>query len=352
MEALTSFTFLSENLPLWISELNQLSAQVAERRAEFVRLSKSPTSINRKRKTGSTESLRPNDATENDNALLKTPPQVVHIDINPDNKHLFREVREAHRKRRSGSILSGASGPRKYRNRLTMIIYYDSAIQEGFETLVRNIGSARNSLKKGKQHASFKARMQTLRMEEVPSASGGKLRHPVGQIGQSNISKTRDNSLSPGSFGIEAFDKIDKDLEAAQSLCELGAHQFLRDGDCSDEVEGVKERFENSLRVSKEQVSLLSIERQREMEREEQSDQISTKYPRRGSATSTRQPYDVQVASEGSVRTDLGNMDETPMAIDSFPAVGAIEVDDESDAGSVHIDLSAFRSARRSWKKG
>ena len=349
MEALPSFTFLSENLPLWISKLDQLSAQVAERRAEFTRLSRSPPSVNRKRKTGSTESLRPNDATEDDNGLLKTPSQGVHIDFNPDNKHLFREVREARRKRQSGSILSGASGPKKYRNRLSMIIYYDSAIQEGFETLVRNIGSARNTLKKGKQHASFKARMQTLRMEEVPSASGGKLRHPVGQIGQSQISKTRGDPLSPSSFGIEAFDKIDKDLEAAQSLCELGAHQFLRDGDCSDEVEGVKERFENSLRVSKEQMSLLSIEKQREME---QSDQPSTKCSRRGSATSTRQPYDVQVASEDNVRTDQGNMGETPMAIDNFPAVGAIEVDDESDAGSVHIDLSAFRSARRSWKKG
>ena len=355
MDALASFTFLSESLPSWISKLNHLSIQVAERHAEFARLSQPPPSMARKRKTGSTESLRPKDSADNDNspsALFESPPQAMHVDIDPGNKHLFREVREARRKHRSGSILSGASGAQRYRNRMSTIIYYDSAIQEGFETLVRNIGSARNSLKKGRQHMSFKARVETLRMEEVHSASSGKLRPPVppiGKIGQQSAPKGHGTPRTPNDFGVEAFDRIDKDLEAAQSLCELGAHQFLRDGDCSDEVEGVKERFESSLRVATEQVRLLNVESNKEIELEEDSSQSPNEPQERGFGTAR---HDGQFATPGKMYTNSGDTGETPASLDSFPATGTIEVDDESDAGSVHIDLSAFRSARRSWKRG
>ena len=342
MEALASFTFLSENLPVWISRLNNLSNQVAERHVEFTRLSQIPSSTTRKRKTGSTESLRPNDVTENDHA--KTPPQAMHIDIDPDNKKFFRDVREARRKRRSGSLLSGVSGPQKYRTRMSMIIYYDSAIQEGFETLVRNIGSARNSLKKGRHHISFKARIEASRMEDYPSASRGKLRHPIGQIEKSNTQKGSGTLTSD--LGVEAFDNIDKYLEVAQSLCELGAHQFLRDGDCSDEVQGVKERFENSLRIAMEQVDLLSAG-QKELEREEQSSEPPAESQEVASVIPVDEKRGEHVGIEIKAHTG-----EPPALHESFPAVGAIEVDDESDAGSIHIDLSAFRSARRSWKKG
>lgn len=39
------------------------------------------------------------------------------------------------------------------------------------------------------------------------------------------------------------LDELDKSLELVQSMCEHAAHQFLRDGDCSDEIVNIKERL-------------------------------------------------------------------------------------------------------------
>ncbi|KAJ4421828.1 hypothetical protein N0V82_003527 [Gnomoniopsis sp. IMI 355080] len=39
------------------------------------------------------------------------------------------------------------------------------------------------------------------------------------------------------------LEELDKSLELVQSMCEHAAHQFLRDGDCSDEIVSIKERL-------------------------------------------------------------------------------------------------------------
>lgn len=41
----------------------------------------------------------------------------------------------------------------------------------------------------------------------------------------------------------DVYDELDKGLEFVQSMCEHAAHQFLRDGDCGDEVESLKRRL-------------------------------------------------------------------------------------------------------------
>lgn len=41
----------------------------------------------------------------------------------------------------------------------------------------------------------------------------------------------------------DIFDILDAGLEWCQGQCERAAHQFLRDGDCSDEIEGIKKRL-------------------------------------------------------------------------------------------------------------
>lgn len=38
----------------------------------------------------------------------------------------------------------------------------------------------------------------------------------------------------------DIFETLDKTLEQVQSLCEIAAHQFLRDGDCADEIARIK----------------------------------------------------------------------------------------------------------------
>jgi hypothetical protein len=41
----------------------------------------------------------------------------------------------------------------------------------------------------------------------------------------------------------DVYDELDKGLELVQGMCETAAHQFLRDGDCSEEVAGIQKRF-------------------------------------------------------------------------------------------------------------
>ena len=49
----------------------------------------------------------------------------------------------------------------------------------------------------------------------------------------------------------DIFDELDKALEWCQGQCEHAAHQFLRDGDCSAEIENIKRKLEE-VKVSSE----------------------------------------------------------------------------------------------------
>jgi hypothetical protein len=42
----------------------------------------------------------------------------------------------------------------------------------------------------------------------------------------------------------DIFDELDKGLEWCQGQCEHAAHQFLRDGDCSTEIDNIKRKLE------------------------------------------------------------------------------------------------------------
>jgi hypothetical protein len=85
---------------------------------------------------------------------------------------------------------------------------------------------------------------------------------PTNRYGDSNGHKLKPNLLaatrpklgggySSFSYGFglgdskqaDVFDELDKGLESVQSLCEHAAHQFLRDGDCSDEIVKIKDRL-------------------------------------------------------------------------------------------------------------
>lgn len=353
MDALQSFAYLKDNLPIWTSKLHELSRQVAERHAEFTRLSQTCSLDSfRKKRTGSTESLRPCDTPNHEKstfAIPDSPVSPVRIEINPSSKHLFREYREEklRRKRKSSSIMSGASGPQKFRSRMSVIVYYDSAIQEGFEMLVRQISGARNNLRKGKTAASFKARISSLQMEESPFGGEGSI-----QLRNPNIPrlpKCRNGPYITETNANEAFDQADKHLETAQSLCEVGAHQFLRDGNCSEEIAATKDRFQSCLRVAEQQVKILQAEEQKEREEEERRKQYLDSQETRDEQVQQmdmdklEEPQmQVQVEVDKIVaRTPGENFQSGMVGLDT------IEVDDASDTSSVHIDLTAFRSARR-----
>ncbi|KAL9588795.1 MAG: hypothetical protein Q9203_002393 [Teloschistes exilis] len=329
MDALGSFTHLVDNIPDWLLKLDSLAVQVAEQHSRFKRLSHTQfTKVRLSKKHDSTESLRP----PKDDADHHVPTHIAESspspkDIPSTSQPLPNETlvaKDIRRKRKSDSAdLSGASGPQRYRTRSMVIVYYDSAIQEAFESLVRDIACARNNLRKGKTAASFKARMALIAMGTDDDEDS----YPI--LNPKLLVKCTPRGSSPAAD--PSFDEVDGHLEAAQNLCEVAAHQFLRDGDCEEELAGTRQRFEDCLKTAKEETDKLQAEDAKEDEGARNEPPIKTgKLKYRG-------------IHPGALAADKIQAPRIP----TFASSGTIEVDDESDNSSVHIDLSAFRRTRR-----
>lgn len=197
-----------------------------------------------------------------------------------------------------------------------VIVYYDSDIQDAFELLVRNIAGARNNLRKGRAAATFKARMASLDKSPPLFSAGGERGIDL-KAGLSMKRATSDPVQT-----CPAFEVSDKDLENSQIACERAAHQMLRDGNCKEELLRTKNNFQNSLKLAEKEVERLQEEKARE---------------------AVDNP-----ATEEPVITKIEDKTAPPKVKPiEFAGVGAIEVDDGSEAESVHIDLSAIRRMRR-----
>jgi len=350
---LESFTHLTENIPSWLTKLDDLTAQVAEQNARFIRTSQFGEQP-KKKKYNSTESLRPNDNEDNikDNATI--PPPDTYIPPNPSYKCLSHASRpnaaanhavvaaELGRKRKPGSEHSHASGSPRYRTKSMVIVYYDSAIQDSFESIVRNIAGARNTLRKGDMTASFKARMGSIGMGVDDGLFSGAAKFKM--MGP----KMMRPSLPSACFGgpdllngdkNTCFEDADKDLETAQNVCEVAAHQFLRDGDCRLEIEGTRKRFQNVLEMAKKEVERLTEEEEQEKAKE--------------TSEAKQKPDETEVTAETPKAVEIDEekvqpkTEPPPLKQINFTGTGTIEIDDDSDAESIHLDLSAFRRTRR-----
>lgn len=207
-------------------------------------------------------------------------------------------ARAAVRKRhRTESMISAEGAAPKYRSRNMIIVYYDSYVQSFFEELVKFVSASRNLMRKAKMAAKV-AQIKRMAELEMPdededeemgggSGTGGPLK-PDAPLEASTKNAGEDDAsedLPPlkyvstrqmrpvtrsaaakyslgrpvyaragmGRFGSSAggmvdqppdvYDELDKGLEYVQSMCEHAAHQFLRDGDCGEEVENIKRRL-------------------------------------------------------------------------------------------------------------
>ncbi|OTB15513.1 hypothetical protein K445DRAFT_11754 [Daldinia sp. EC12] len=202
-----------------------------------------------------------------------------------------RRARAVVRKKpKTESMMSNDNTVQKYRSRNMIIVYYDSYVQSFFEELVKFVSMQRNAMRKAKMAAKV-ARIRRLAEIEMPDdedeedASGGgngepkprgsliavaadatasegkeetaediKLRFKsTRQMGPRNLAAGRASARVARSGlngGLGAFqdrgdiwEELDKGLEFVQNMCEQGAHQFLRDGDCAEEIEKIKARL-------------------------------------------------------------------------------------------------------------
>ena len=336
MDALQSFVHLNDIVPSWLSRLNDLTVSVAAHNARFLEMARVGDGM-RKTKNSSTESLRESPlhpyAIQGDVSAKATniyvPPNPSHQCLsqvsrarNPVNSTLVRK--------RKVSNASGLSGQPRYRTKSMVVVYYDSAVQDSFEALFRSIAGARNNLRKGKTAASVKARMTSLGVEQSFYPTTGRF-----STFNPKTMRTGDASRTPGpNFDaddkLSTFDEADKILESTQTMCEVAAHQFLREGDCRLEMESMGKKFESCRAIAKREVERLKEEEARERETEE-------------IAAAQTQEEQLPVAKYVETRVNP----PPPLKEFNFRETGVIEIDDGSDVESVHLDLSAFRTRTR-----
>ncbi|KAK0643444.1 hypothetical protein B0T16DRAFT_459588 [Cercophora newfieldiana] len=205
------------------------------------------------------------------------------------------------RHQRSDSVISAEGAAPKYRSRSMIIVYYDSYVQLFFEDLVKFVSASRNMMRKAKMAAKVAQikRLAELEMpdeseeeeaepstpspadgaivpleaaptvtkdgdadEKIPSLrymSTRRMQSPgllmaQAALGRSMYSRAGIGARGPygrGAMGPpgldplekDIYDDLDKGLEFVQSMCEHAAHQFLRDGDCAEEVGKISSRM-------------------------------------------------------------------------------------------------------------
>lgn len=305
MDALGAFSYLSDNLPTWISHLSELTAHTAAKHTEFADAFKKHSTAPlkpRRRKNSSVCSIQTNSV---------------------------RRRRTAEEEKDDDASSSDSDTPAVISTRHSLIIHYDGYTQKTLEDMVRNIGTARNNLRRGK-------------MAQLPMAAGARpppprsaaramlptLEEPEDLLASIRSSRARGPPQPQPQLTVtrkSPFDAADKNLELAHSFCETAAYQFLRAGDCASELGSVKERFTALLKVVTEEVELLKEEKKKE--EEEAAEQEPEPEAEAGS------PAKEKVTE--------------PLVSLKRPASseGAIEVDDEQ--GSVEsIDLTTFRVGR------
>lgn len=350
MDPVTSFTHLTTKIPDWMSQIDKLSTHAAEKHAEFAaeysRLLQNATAKPKKVKSASISSIHSTDEKPADEARLSTSLNVTSqnvdfAEISPfeaGNKYIYAQAR---RKRKpTSSVRSGASGPQKFRSKQSLVILYDSYMQEQLDTMVKNIASARNNLRKGKMSRSLQKGLQLptfgRRFPEIYSPSSEELGLP--QINSSKslpIDPKADAAQTQTSTNDGYFCQTDKELDAAQQLCETAAHQFLRDGDCKVELDGVKARFAASLALAREALPKFEAEKESEEDQEEARTDSE--------ATLCEKPSQEVITAKFVPTLHQYQPSSTPNPAGN--GIAEIEVDDD-DGSSIDVDITKFFHAR------
>lgn len=305
--AMDALKNLTSNIPDWQKRLDDVGSQIDRRQAELAAVAAAdPKSAEARslRNTGSTESLKPKNegspypdepapqsSMEHDGQMKKpaTPPRDLRRrqSVSPPGPNqsgtssaVPGNAREAigvaahsraavagRRRMRSGSLLSQDGAPPTYRTRSMIIVYYDSYVQGFFDDMVRFISSSRNLLRKAKMAAKV-AQIKRMAELDIPDDDGSgddKAEQQLPTLRYVSTRRMRTMGLSGSALGgsdqpPDVYDSLDKSLEVIQSTCEHGAHQFLRDADCHDEIEKIRKRLEEVLSMSRKEAERVERE--------------------------------------------------------------------------------------------
>ena len=361
MDAMSSFVYLTDNLPKWIEQVKDLSTHASKKHAEYtaeynrrlahIRPKKQRTPSLQSIHTDKDESPRaPQQIIEPASQPTPEPSTADALHISPleaGNRYLLAQ---AQRKRKLGSsIRSGASGPQKFRSKHMVVIYYDAYLQGQLDTLVKATGAARNNLRKGKLSRSETRGFQLPSLARdtdngIPSLHGFK-KSPISSTCLPTNLKTILLDHKPMDDAV--FIDADKYLEEAQTLCETAAHQVLRDGDCTIELNNVVTKLEGGLALALATVVRLREEKDAKVEATEDGNQNAADADNTRAAEIASPPSLTHSSTSKLIPSLSEKMEYSSRVLAAGPGVVVdIEVDDDSDQSSIVVDVSKFRSTR------
>lgn len=342
-EALVCFTSLLENVPGWIADLESI-LKAAEERQEEILFTQQPPPSSATASSNVLPKSRSSLKSKVSKASLKEAMNRANALLRPQKKHITQSdpLRLSQRKRKTESVYSGnQSGPPKFRNKAAAVVYYDGETQKRFEKLVRAIGSSRNAIRKGKMSAKVDALARTGSSSSEANNSSGEEDNDLNPLTpRLHYKSTRPERLP--AFGrsdnIAVFDRVDGQLEKAQSLCERAAHQILRDGDCTLEARNAKEHFADAMKMAEEELPALKKRAERAAEREKRHQEREERRRAEEEAEEQRR----KSASELAERIISAVAAAQPSEGINLEA-DALEVDESSESDDEEFDISAMQ---------
>lgn len=143
----------------------------------------------------------------------------------------------------------------------SVTVYYDSFTQTCFEELVKSISATRNSLRKDRMRVKVE---QIKRLAEFESHSPDNLeyedeaeKHRSSPLGILKVLKRLHSGDIANSSRLDIHNELEKHLEFMQSMCEVAAHEFLRNGDCKEDVERIVRRMLEIRGIAEKEVTRL-----------------------------------------------------------------------------------------------
>ena len=309
-------TTLIKTIPTWITKLDDLTGEIEKRQAKLARTNESqdeeatlqPESMENR---GSTEPLEDEDepqahavasATANS---LRLPLQEAGFLSPPSDQQsqspssLMGKTPSAlqgwtmgvmavaqakadaavHKHRRTNSIINAEGITTKYRTRTATIVYYDQFVPSFFDELVKFILTSGARIASARRLANKARIMQTVAGWDKDEDAGQEAKYGAGRRPSSAELEadtrieaaetdtedlrrlgylcTRQGRLvaAPGgcsSKGDQQLNKLDEGLQSVKSVAEHAAHQFLRDGDCSNEIENIQQKLKEILELAEE----------------------------------------------------------------------------------------------------
>lgn len=340
MDALGAFSHLQSNLPAWITSISDLAAHTSAKHAEYIEAYRRHASHKpRRQKNSSVCSIHTDDIVPI--AQQKGPVSEV-VEVSSTSIKDEPKSPQCAGRKRSAEEASSVDDSDRYAlvsTRHNVIIEYDGHTQKVLGEVVRDIGIARNNIRRGRMSMMPRNGLRPgFRNKTVNIGTNNTVN---GESPFPSLASMRSTRAGAGVVAVSgsttslrkesSFDFADKQLELAYELCATAAAQVLRSGDCGTELDGVEEKFKMLLEVATNEVKRLE---------EEKAKQEEAPTPQETPANSPPTPAASRLARVQA----LANNKASSYA--SADAPGAIEVDDASLETTESIDLSAFRASR------